>query len=104
VTDEASIANGKQTQSNNPWHHMKGIRQHLKVPGTILPKRLLRPYYLEYPHRIDDKQYVITSLSSLKDGLHFVYGSLYMIAGGGLFLDGLHKEISLICFTYQLLR
>ncbi|MEJ2464037.1 MAG: hypothetical protein P8098_20800 [Candidatus Thiodiazotropha sp.] len=82
VTDEASIANEKQVQSDNPWHHMKGIRQHLKVPGTILPKRLLRPYYLEYPHRIDDKQYVITSLSSLKDGLHFVYGSFYLLAGG----------------------
>jgi hypothetical protein len=77
-----SLANGAQRLSNNPWHHMKGIQRHLRIEGKILPKnRLLRPFYHEYPKRLDDKQYVIPSISSLKDGLHFFYGGLYMIAG-----------------------
>lgn len=88
---------------------MKGIRQQLKVPGTILPKRLLRPYFLESPYRIDDKQYVITSLSSLKDGLHFVYGSLYLLAGGvalewaaTLFRGAFEPWMILICLAIAL--
>jgi hypothetical protein len=66
---------------------MKGIQRHLRVEGKILPKhRLLRPFFHEYPKRLDDKQYVIPSPSSLKESLHFFYGSLYLIAGGTAFL------------------
>jgi hypothetical protein len=66
---------------------MKGIQRHLRIEGKILPKhRLLRPFYHEYPKRLDDKQYVISSISSLKGGLHFFYGSLYLLAGGTVFL------------------
>jgi hypothetical protein len=82
-----SLANGTQRLSNNPWHHMKGIQRHLRIEGKILPKhRLLRPFYHEYPKRLDDKQYVVPSLSSLKGGLHFFYGSLNLLAGGSAFL------------------
>jgi hypothetical protein len=70
-----SLENGTQLLSNNPWHHMKGIQRHLRIEGKILPKhRLLRPFYHEYPKRLDDKQYVVPSLSSLKGGLHFFMG------------------------------
>jgi hypothetical protein len=78
----ATVVNAAQRLLNNPWHHMKGIQRHLRIEGKILPKhRLLRPFYHEYPKRLDDKKYVIPSLSSLKGGLHFFYGGLYMIAG-----------------------
>lgn len=80
------VANSTQHPSDNPWHHTKGVLKRMKIPGTVLPRRWLRPYFFEAPHRIDDKQYVIESLSSLKGGLHFVYGSLYLIAGGVAFL------------------
>ncbi|MEJ2267392.1 MAG: hypothetical protein P8X95_28530 [Anaerolineales bacterium] len=82
MTNGATAGNEVQTQSYNPWHHMKGIQKSVRIPGTILPKRWLRPYFYDHPYRIDDKQYVIASISSLKDGLHFVYGSLYLLAGG----------------------
>ena len=83
----ATIANDTQGMSTNPWHHMKGIQRHLRIEGKILPKtRLLRPFYHEYPQRLDDKQYVVPSLSSLKESLHFFYGSLYLLAGGTVFL------------------
>jgi hypothetical protein len=83
MTEQATAINGERSVSNNPWHHMKGIQRHLRIEGKILPKhRLLRPFYHEYPKRLDDKQYVVPSLSSLKGGLHFFYGSLYLIAGG----------------------
>jgi len=86
MNDEATIVNGEDPTSVNPWHNMKGIQKSVRIPGKILPKRLLRPYFYDHPYRIDDKQYVIASISSLKDGLHFVYGSLYLIAGGAAFL------------------
>jgi hypothetical protein len=82
MTEETTMADGEQIPSDNPWHHMKGMRGKMRIPGTILPKRLLRPYFYEHPYRINDKQYVTASISSLKDGLHFVYGSLYLLAGG----------------------
>jgi hypothetical protein len=78
----AAVPNSTQSQSNNPWHHMKGVLGRMEIPGTILPRRWLRPYYFAAPHRIDDKQYVIESLSSLKESLHFFYGFLYIVAGG----------------------
>jgi hypothetical protein len=86
MTNGTTTGNEVQAQSCNPWHHMKGVQKHLRIPGTILPKRWLRPYFYEHPYRINDKQYVVASISSLKDGLHFVYGSLYLIAGGAAFL------------------
>lgn len=86
MTDVATNSNGPPTHAGNPWHNMKGIQKSVRILGTILPERWLRPYFYDHPYRIDDKQYVIASISSLKDGLHFVYGSLYMIAGGLAFL------------------
>jgi hypothetical protein len=76
-----------QAHAQNPWHHMKGLQRYLRIEGKILPKhRLLRPFFHETPKRLDEKQYVIPSISSLKGGLHFFYGSLYLIAGGTSFL------------------
>lgn len=71
---ETGTANGAQRLSDNPWHNMKGMRGRMRIQGTILPKRLLRLYFYTYPERIDDKQYVAGSISSLKDSLHFIYG------------------------------
>jgi len=86
MIEEATAINGTQATSNNPWHNMKGLQRHLRVEGKILPKhRLLRPFYHEYPQRLDDKQYVIPSPSSLKSELHFFYGFLYIVAGGAAF-------------------
>lgn len=86
---------------------MKGIQRHLRIEGKILPKhRLLRPFYHETPKRLDEKQYVIPSISSLKDGLHFFYGGLYMIAGTAAFGWSLTKFevdpalwVTLICLA-----
>jgi hypothetical protein len=82
------------------------MRGKMRIPGTILPKRWLRPYFYDHPYRIDDKQYVIASISSLKDGLHFVYGSLYIIAGGAAlgwsatrFQDLIALSVVLICLV-----
>jgi hypothetical protein len=81
MTDETIFADMERAPSENPWHRMKGMRGKMRVQGTILPKRLLRPYFYTYPHRIDDKQYLAGSISSLKDSLHYIYGVLYMVAG-----------------------
>lgn len=86
MTEQAATTSGAQTASYKPWHTKKGIDRHLKVRGKILPKHLLRPYFYTHPHRIDDKQYVVENIESLKDGLHFVYGFLYLIALGTAFL------------------
>jgi hypothetical protein len=58
-----TMANGVQRLSDNPWHNMKGLRGKMRVQGTILPKRLLRPYFYTYPERIDDKQYLAGSIT-----------------------------------------
>jgi hypothetical protein len=86
MIEETTLADRERIPSNNPWHHTKGVLKRMEIPGTILPRRWLRPYYFAAPHRIDDKQYVIESLSSLKESLHFFYGSLYLLAGGTVFL------------------
>jgi hypothetical protein len=106
MTEETTMPGGDRITSDNPWHHMKGIQKSVRIPGKILPKRLLRPYFYEHPYRINDKQYVIASISSLKDGLHFVYGSLYIIAGGAAlgwsatrFQEHIALSVVLICLA-----
>ncbi len=81
MIEETTLADRERIPSNNPWHHTKGVLKRMEIPGTILPRRWLRPYYFAAPHRIDDKQYVIPSVSSLKESLHFFYGFLYIVAG-----------------------
>jgi hypothetical protein len=109
MTNGATTGDEVQNRSYNPFHHMKGVQKHLRIPGTILPKRWLRPYFYDHPYRIDDKQYVIASISSLKDGLHFVYGSLYLLAGGialewaaTLFRGEFEPWLILICLVISL--
>jgi hypothetical protein len=85
MIEETTLADRERIPSNNPWHHMKGVLKRMEIPGKILPRRWLRPYYFAAPHRIDDKQYVIPSVSSLKESLHFFYGFLYIVAGGAAF-------------------
>jgi len=106
VEQAASTGEIEEGLSNNPWHNMKGFRKHLRISGTILPKRWLRPYLYDYPTKIDDKQYVIESLSSLKYGLHFIYGSLYLISVGlslewaaTRFRGGFEPWLILICLV-----
>jgi len=101
-----AMANGVQRLSDNPWHHMKGMRGKMRIQGTILPKRLLRPYFYTYPHRIDDKQYLAGSISSLKDSLYFIYGFLYLVALGNAviwaltrFEDTIHFYVTLTCLA-----
>jgi hypothetical protein len=67
----------------NPWAaNLKGWRKHAEIPGDLLPKRLLRPYWLLPPIRIDDKQYVYPDGGDLKGALGMVYGFTYIIAAG----------------------
>jgi hypothetical protein len=107
MTETGTVTvNSAQRLSENPWHNMKGMRGRMRIQGTILPKRLLRPYFYTYPERIDDKQYLAGSISSLKDSLHYIYGFIYLIAIGNTviwaltrFEDTIHAYTTLICLS-----
>jgi hypothetical protein len=94
----------------NPWTaNLKGLAKHIRATGDLLPKQLLRPYWLLPPVRIDDKQYVYPDGGDLKSALGMVYGSAYIIAAGACvgwlatgFTETAALLVTLICLAIAL--
>jgi hypothetical protein len=62
-----------------------------KLPGKLLPKRLLRSFIYEEPVSIDDKQYVILGLGDRVGVVEFLMAFPYVIAlGGGVIWSAFH--------------
>jgi hypothetical protein len=94
----------------NPWTaNLKGWAKHIRASGDLLPKQLLRPYWLLPPVRIDDKQYVYPDGGDLKSALGMIYGFAYIIAAGaglGWIVTGFAETnallVTLICLAVAL--
>jgi hypothetical protein len=94
----------------NPWTaNLTDWQKHIKINGDLLPKRILRPYWLLPPVRMDDKQYVYPDGDDRKDLLNMVYGFAYLIAAGaslGWIVTGFTETtallVTLICLTIAL--
>jgi hypothetical protein len=104
-TDSANM-----TVEHNPWtENLTGWQKHIKINGDLLPKRILRPYWLLPPVRIDDKQYVYPDGDDRKDLLNMIYGFAYIIAAGaalGWIVTGFTETtallVTLICLAIAL--
>jgi hypothetical protein len=85
-TTEPTDAND-EPEEYNPWTaNLKGWQKHAKIPGNLLPKKLLRPYWFLPPIRLDDKQYMYPDGGDLKSALGMVYGFAYLIAFACVFV------------------